>query len=116
MIKRGNQGDDAPDFSSGKNDGELVLWIGARQFDFMGPNAFKRFLPKHFDGANDLGAGLAGELLFGLEVNAILADLLGRDQIGRFIVELAQLTDTGVVSLLGAGKNRQEFQIIRKGI
>jgi hypothetical protein len=121
MIKRGNQGNDAPDFSSGKNDRELELRIGADQFDFMRPDAFKCFLPEDFDGADDLRAGLPGELLFGLEVNAILAELFGSNQVGRFIVELAELTDAGVVNwnklfderfaigLFSAGKDRQEF-------
>lgn len=109
MIERSYQGDDAPDFRSGKNNRKFELGIGTDQFDFMWPDAFECFLPEDFGGANELRAGLPGELLFGLEVNAILSDLFRSDQVGRFIVELAELTDAGVVGLFSAGKDRQEL-------
>jgi hypothetical protein len=35
-------------------------------------------------------------------MNAILANLLGRDQLGRFVVELAELADAGVIGFFGA--------------
>jgi hypothetical protein len=47
-----------------------------------------------------------------LEVDAVLANLLGTDQLGGFIVELTELADTGVVSLFGARADGQELQVI----
>ena len=74
------------------------------------------FLPEQFDRADGLGGSLAGDLLVDLEMDAILADLFGRDQVGRAGVELAELAHTGVVSLFGAGADRQELEIIGEGI
>ena len=64
------------------------------------------------DGADGLGAGLAGDLLVGFEMDAILADVLGREQVGGFAVELAQLADAGEIGLLGAGADGQELEVI----
>jgi hypothetical protein len=94
MIEGGNKGDDAPDFIRRENDREFEPGIGAGQFQFVRPNAFKRFLPEDFDRADGLGAGLARDFLFGLKVDAILANLFGRDQVRGFIVELT-LVDAG---------------------
>jgi hypothetical protein len=60
------------------------------------------FFPEELEGADGLGAGLAGDLFVGLEMNAVLADLLGADQLGRFAIELAELADTGVIGFFGA--------------
>jgi hypothetical protein len=48
-------------------------------------------------------------------MNAILADFLGRDQVGRFAVELAELAHASVISFLGARPDGQEFEIINEG-
>jgi hypothetical protein len=45
-------------------------------------------------------------------MDAILADLLGGDQLGRFIVEFAELADAGVIGVFGAGADGQEFKIV----
>jgi hypothetical protein len=47
-----------------------------------------------------------------LEMNAVLANLLRRDQVGRLVIELAQLAQAGVVGLLGAGADGQELEVI----
>jgi hypothetical protein len=47
-----------------------------------------------------------------LEMDAILADVLRREQIGGFAVELAQLPDAGVVGRLGARSDGQKFEVI----
>jgi hypothetical protein len=78
----------------------------------MRPDAFERLFPEQLDGTDGLGAGLAGDLLVALEMDAILANLLGRDQLGRFVVELTELADAGVVGLLGAGADGQKFEIV----
>jgi hypothetical protein len=49
-----------------------------------------------------------------LEVDAVLAELLGRDQVGRLVVILAQLADAGVVGPLGAGPDGQQLEVIGK--
>jgi hypothetical protein len=51
----------------------------------------------------------------GFEVDAILADVLGAEQIGGFAVELAQLADTSVIGLFGAGADGQELEVIGEG-
>jgi hypothetical protein len=74
------------------------------------------FFPEELEGANDLGAGLAGDLLVRLEMDAILAKLLGGDQLGRFDVMLTELTNTGQISFFGARAERQKRQVVGKGI
>jgi hypothetical protein len=76
----------------------------------------ERLFPKQFDGADGLSAGLAGNFLGGFEMNAILANLFRRDQIGRLAAELTELADAGVISLFGARADGQEFQIVGEGI
>jgi hypothetical protein len=85
------------------DDRQFELGIGPGQLQFVGPGAFKGFLPEDFEGADDLGAGLPGDLLVGFEMDAILAKLLGRDELGGLAVKLAQLAQAGVVGLFGAG-------------
>jgi hypothetical protein len=82
---------------------------------FHGPGAAERFFPEDLEGADGLGAGLAGDLFVLLEVDAVLAELLGRDQVGGFVVVLAELAEAGVVGLFGAGTDGQELQVIGEG-
>jgi hypothetical protein len=116
MIQGGDGGEDAADFGSGEDDGEFELGIGADQLEFVGPDALEGFLPEELEGANDLGGGLAGQLFFGLEVEAVLTELLGGDQVGGFVEVFAQLADAGVIGLLGAGADGQEGEVIGEGI
>ena len=60
-------------------------------------------------------AGLAGGLLDGLEMNAVLADLFRREQVGGAVVELAELAQAGIVGLFGARADGQECEIIGVG-
>ena len=112
MIQCGDQGEDASHFDGREDDGELVLEIGADQLEFKRPDAFERLFPEELEGANDLGAGLAGEFLFGLEMDAILAELLSGDLVGGFAVELAELADAGKVGGFGARADGQESEVI----
>jgi hypothetical protein len=77
---------------------------------------FEGFLPEDLDGADGLRAGLAGDLLVDFEMDAILTNLLGRDQIGGLADKLAELSDTGVVGLFGALTHGQELEVIGEGI
>jgi hypothetical protein len=58
---------------------------------------------------------LTGDLLDRLEMEAILAELFGGEQLGRLAVELAELPDTGVVSFCGAWAEGQQLEIIGEG-
>ena len=112
MIEGGNGREDATHLGGGEDDGEFELGIGADQFEFGGPDAFEGFLPEQFEGADDLGGGLAGDLLDGLEMDAILAELLGGDQVGGFGMELGELAQAGEIGLPGAGGDGQKGQVI----
>lgn len=115
VIQSGHRGEDTTDLRNRKDDRKFVLRIGANQFQFVGPDAFEGLFPKDLDGADGLSAGLAGDLFVGLEVDTILADVLGLEAIGRFGEELAELTDTGVIGLLGAGADGKEFEVVGEG-
>ena len=116
LIGRGHRGEHAADFGGRKHHRQFELGIGPDEFQFVRPDAVEGFFPEKLEGANDLGAGLAGDPLVGLEMDAVLAKLLGGDQLRRFDVMLAELTDTGQISLLGARAERLEREIIGKGI
>ena len=81
----------------------------------MRPEAAQGFFPEDFDGTDGLGAGLAGDLLVGLEMDAILADVFGGEQLGGFAAELPELADAGVVGLFGAWADGQEFEVVGEG-
>jgi hypothetical protein len=72
--------------------------------------------PEDLDGADGLGAGLAGDFLVLLKMDAILAEVFGRKQVGGFTIMLTELTDAGVIGLFGARADRQELQVIGEGI
>jgi hypothetical protein len=116
MVECRHGREDAAYFGGGEHDREFELGVGPDQFQLVGPGTMEGFFPEELDGADGLGAGLAGDLLVGLEVNAILADLLGADQVGRFAVKLAELAQAGVVGLLGAGTEGQKLEVVGEGI
>jgi hypothetical protein len=72
----------------------------------------ERFFPEEFKGTDGLRGSLTGDLLDGLEMDAVLADLLGGKQIGGLGVELAELAKTSVVGLFGARADGQKLEII----
>jgi len=88
------------------------LGLSADQFHFGRPNAPKAFLPKDLDGTQRLGRGLAGDFLLALEVDEILAQLLGADQFRCAVEILGPLANTGEVRRLAARCNRQKLQVI----
>lgn len=116
LIGRGHRGEHAADFRGGKHHRQFELGIGPDQLQFVGPDAVEGFFPEELEGANDLGAGLPGDPLARLEMDAILAELLGRDQFRRPDIMLTELTDTGQIRFLGARTERQERQVVGKGI
>jgi hypothetical protein len=112
LIQGGNGGEDAAGFGGGKDDGKFELGIGADQIEFGGPGALEGFFPEELEGADDLGGGLAGDLLDRLEMDAVLAELLGGDEVGRFAAELGELAETGEIGLFGARGDGQEGQVV----
>jgi hypothetical protein len=115
MVEQGNQAQDAAHLGGGEDYGQLELGVGAGQIQFVWPGAVEGFLPEELDGADGLGAGLAGDLLVGLEMDAVLAQVLGRKKIGGLAEELTELAQTGKIGLLGARTDGQELQVIGEG-
>ena len=115
MIQGGDGGQNAAHLGGREHNREFELGVGARQFQFVRPGPPEGFFPEQFEGTDDLGAGLTGDFLVGLEVDAVLAELFGRNELGRFVVELAELAHTGVVGLFRARADGQELQIIGEG-
>jgi hypothetical protein len=115
MIQGGHQGQKAADLVGGENDRQLELGVGAGQFHFGRPGAAQGFFPEELDGADGLGAGLAGDFFVLLEMDAVLAEVFGREQVRGLVVMLAELADTGVIGLLGARADGQELQVIGEG-
>ena len=116
MIQRGHSGQNASDFPSREHDGKLELGIGANQFQFRGPNPPQGFLPKEFDRAKGLGGSLAGDFLDTLQIDEILAQLLGADQLWGRLEILGPVANTGQVSFLGARGDGQKLQILGEGV
>jgi len=116
LIGRDHRGEHAADFRGREHHRQFELGVGPDQLQLIGPDAVEGFFPEELEGANDLGAGLAGDPFVGLEMDAILAELLGGDQLRRPDIMLAELTDTGQISLLGARTEWQEREVIGEGI
>jgi hypothetical protein len=116
MIEGGDVAEDAAHLGGGEDDGQLELGVGANELDLSGPGTAEGFIPEQFDGADGLGGGLPGDLLDRLEVDEVLAQLLGGDPVGGLAEELGELADAGEVGRFGAGPDGQERQILGEGI
>ena len=115
VIKAFDFGEYLADLASRKDHGQLELGIGADQLQLVRPPTFKSLFPEELKGTNELGGGLAGDLFDLLEVDAVLPDLLEGDQLGRPVVVLAELADTGQVGLFGARADGQQLEVIGVG-
>ena len=116
VIQGGHGHEDAAHLGGGEHDWELELGVGTDQLQFGGPEALEGFFPEELEGADDLGGSLAGELFFVFEEEAVLAELLGADQVGRFAEVFADVADGVLVSLLGAGADGQQGQVLGEGV
>ena len=108
MIEGLHAAQDIAHLDGGEDDGEFELGGGAGELQFGGPETLEGFFPEQFDGAEGLGGRLAGEAAVGLEMEEVLAEFLGRDEVGRLGVALTELTDAGPVAFLGAGQEGEE--------
>lgn len=108
-------GQHATHLGSRKDNGQLELMIGAGQFQLVRPLPAQGFFPEDFEGADCLGAGLTADLLVLLQVNAVLAEIFGREEVGGLIVVFAELAHASVVGLFGAGTDGQQLEVIGKG-
>jgi hypothetical protein len=81
LVQGGGAGENLANLSGGEDDGQFESGLSANQFQFRRPKPAQGFLPKKFDGAKGLGGGLAGDFLYALEINEILAQLLGIDEV-----------------------------------
>jgi len=115
MIKALDLGKDAADLGRRKHHRQFEFGIGPDQLQFVWPRAFQRLFPEELEGADELGGRLASDLFDRLEVDAVLTHLLKGDQLGRALVVLAELADTGIVGLFGARADRQELEVIGEG-
>jgi len=80
--------------------------------DLGGPGAAQGLLPEHLDGADGLGGGGTVEAPLSLEVEEVLAQLLGVDLLGGFVEVLGELSDAGEVGLLCPGQEGEEAQVV----
>ena len=115
LVQGGGAGEDLADLLGGEDDGQFETRLSPNQFQFRRPNPTQAFLPEKFDRAKGLGGSLAGHFLDALEIDEILAQLLGTDQIWSGLEILGPLANTGQVSLLGARGYGQELQIFGEG-
>jgi hypothetical protein len=46
------------------------------------------------------------------EMNEVLAEVFGAELVGRLVVILSDLANTGVVSLLGPPTDRQQLEVV----
>src|ERR1039457_132238 len=116
MIHQRHPGDKLAHLGSREGDGRLELGRGADKLQLGGPNALEGFLPEELDRAERLGGALAGEAPLGLEIDEILAKFFGADQVGRAVKVLGQLTHASPVTLLAAGLERQQCQVVGKEV
>jgi hypothetical protein len=116
MIKSFDLGQNFAHFLGGENDGQFELRIGPDQLDFGGPGLAESFFPEKFDGANILSGSLARDFLFRFEMEEVLAEFFGRDQVGRFAKELAELAQARPVAQDGAFGQGQQTQVVEEAV
>ena len=116
MIQESDTGEDLADFLGGEDDGQFELGIGAHQFQLRGPATLQGFFPEKFDRAEGLRGSLAGDFLFDLEIEEVLAEFLRGDQVGGFLAELTELAQAVPVPQDGALGQGQQAQIVEVAV
>ena len=116
MIEGFDAAQDLADLGGGEDDGEFELGSGASELEFGGPGTLEGFLPEELDGAEGLGGGLAGKTALGLEVEEVLAEFLGRDEVGGLGVVLSELAYASPVTVLRSGLEGKEAEVVGEAI
>ncbi len=116
MVQRGNPGDNCAHLGGREDNWQLELGCGAHKLQFRRPGPLEGFLPEELDGTQSLRGGLAGQVPLGLEMDEILAEFLGADQVGRALKVIGELAHTDPVDLLASGLERQQNQVIGKAV
>jgi hypothetical protein len=115
LVQSGDAAEDEAHLLRREDDGQLESGLSANQFQFHRPIPPQALFPKKLNRAEGLRRCLAGDLLDALEVDEILAQLLGRDEVWRGVEMLGPLADTGQISLLGARGDGHELEILGEG-
>ena len=100
----------------GKDDRQFELWVGADQLDFRRPGLAEGFFPEEFDGADGLSGSLASEFLLAFQMEEVLAQFFGADQVGCFAVKLAEFADARPVAQDGALGQGQQAQVVKEAV
>ena len=108
--------EDLTDFLCGEDDRQLELRIGSDQLDFRGPGLAEGFFPEEFDGADGLSGSLASEFLLRFQIQEVLAEFFGSDQVGRLAVKLAEFAKARPVPQNGAFGQRQQAQVVEEAV
>ena len=116
MVQGGDPGDNLAHFAGREDDGQFELRRSAGELQLGGPDALEGFLPEELDGAQGLRGSLAGEAPLGLEIDEILTELFGADLIGGAVKVFGQVTDAGPVTLLAAGQEGQQGQVLGEAV
>ncbi len=99
-----------------KNDRQFELGSRPRQLQLRRPSPLEGLLPEELDGAEGLGGTLAGEAALGFQIDEVLAEFFGAEQVGRAAEVFGELPHTGPVTLLAARLKRQQGQIIGEAL
>ena len=116
VVQGFHAGQDLAHLAGREDDRQLEFRIGPGQFHLGGPGAAEGLLSEELDGAQRLGGALAGEVPLSLQIDEVLAQFLGADQVGRTVEVLGELTHAGPVTVLAAGLERQQGQIIGEAV
>ena len=116
MIQRGDGREQAADLGGGEDDREFEARVSAGELNLGRPGTAEGFFPEQLDGAEGLGGGWPGELLLDLEVQEVLAEFFGRDQVGGLGVKLAEFEDAGPVAQDAAFGQREQAQIVEEAV
>jgi hypothetical protein len=116
VIEGSDLSQDLAHFLGGEHDREFELRIGSHQLDFGRPGLAEGFFPEEFDRADGLGGSLAGEFLLRFEMEEVLTEFFGGDQVGGFAVMLAEFADARPVAQRGAFGQGQQTQVIEEAI
>jgi hypothetical protein len=116
LIQQSNTRENAADLTGGEDDGEFELRIGPDQGDLSRPGKAEGLFPKELDRADGLGGGLAGDFPVGLEMEEIVAEILGGEEVGGLLEEVGELAEAVPVAQDGAFGQGEELKVVEEAI